>query len=788
MTRIKEEQFDVVVCGGGMAGFSAAVAAARHGAKTALVQDRPVLGGNSSSEVRVTVHGSAAVHGYARETGIISEALAEERARNHAAIEENGWTNSVWDLTLYDIAQRTENLSLYLNSAVTGVTMQDDKIASVDARVANAETIIRFSADYVIDCTGDGTVGALADVTSFYGIESKEEYGEFFAPPEASRETMGSSLHFKTVDTGKPVPFKAPAWAETYDDDQFFETGGRQVKTLASGYWWIELGPPWHTVYDNEELRHELTRHVLGIWDYLKNRHPYWSKHASNLALDWVGQVPGKRESRRLLGEHVITEADLQEAAKFDDEVAFGGWYIDLHTPGGLYASVAEPATEELIQASLGNHKDREDDPKLRKPDKYVRPYGIPLRSLVSREVRNLLFAGRNISSTHVALGSLRVMGTAATMGQAAGTHAALLVTADADDASDYRFIGDLQQTLLRDGCFLPNVKNDDEKDLARTAVVTATSAQSVTGVGPSSTNNLANLGQWSQGHPVYPRRGELSHRLAQWIAVGDGDSIDTLSVCLTNNGQESREIEFFLEVTNDIWDYNILPEREIRRGSLTIRPGGPQWVDLEIAAQPDELRDVKFVRLLLGDSPDVEWVVSPHLLPGQLAAYEVTPSRLRRFGGGSTLSFRVSPPLNPYRPENVQSGVTRPGAGTNVWRSDPLNPLPQALKLAWPDRQTVSQIQLTFAGNLLREYHATPPMYRDPQTVKSYIIEGFADGEWTVLARNENNYAQRVVHTWEPTQVETLKVTVYETNGDPSAAIYEVRCYEDPTCTTPAY
>jgi len=785
--RVINADYDVVVCGGGLAGFSAALSAARHGARTALLHDRPVLGGNSSSEVRVTVHGSAAVHPYGRETGVVSEALIHERAINHAAIEENGWTNSVWDLVLYDMATRTDNLTLHLNTVVHEVDVRDGIIDTVVARVPNAETEIRARARYVIDCTGDGTVGALAGVTSFHGIEAASEYDEPHAPEEASEQTMGSSLHFKTVDAGRPVPFAAPEWAARYDDPAFFSTGGRTAKTLASGYWWIEIGPPWNTIHDNEEIRHELTRQVLGIWDFLKNRDPYWSPRAENLALDWVGQVPGKRESRRLLGEHFITEHDLKDGVAFDDEVAFGGWYVDLHTPGGLYATVAEPVTSELfVEAADDSSENR--DAVAGTDSKYVGPYGIPLRAMISKEVSNLLYAGRNISATHAALGSLRVMGTVATMGQAVGTHAADLVDRGVERAGELNEVARLQQTLLRDGCFLPHVRNSDPLDHALRATASASSSQRVHGVGPSGADNLGGLGQWSQGHPVFPANGKLDSDLAQWIAVDSSSRIETLSLCLSNDSDTPRHVDASLVRVDGIWDYRLRAGDEIRSATLEVPPGGPHWVSWPVQVGAADVGGAGYVRVQLRATPEVEWKLSPTLLPGQVAGYAVSPERLRRFGGGATLSFAVEPALAPYGPENVLTGVTRPAERANVWRSDPDSPLPQWLELSWPEPVEISQVQLTFAGNLLREYHATPPQFRDPQTVKRYALAARVDDEWVEIAAADDNYTNRVVHTFDAVDTDRVRLTVYETNGDPSAALYEIRCYAEPVCTDPSF
>ncbi len=248
------ESYDVVVCGGGLAGFCAAVAAARAGAKTCLVHNRPVLGGNSSSEVGVTPHGAAAFHAYARETGIISEALIEERARNHAEIYENGWTNSTWDMVLYDIAQKTSGLTLHLNTDIRGVEKHNDRnIAAVFAVVQNAETELRLEAKTFIDCTGDGIVADAAGCQWRMGSEGKDEFNEPHAPAQASGDTMGNSIHFLTRDTGRPAPFVAPDWAVKHENASDFYDQGRIPKEDRGGFWWIEIGVPYHTIYDAEK-------------------------------------------------------------------------------------------------------------------------------------------------------------------------------------------------------------------------------------------------------------------------------------------------------------------------------------------------------------------------------------------------------------------------------------------------------------------------------------------------------------------------------------------------------
>lgn len=774
--RTIEETYDVVVCGGGLAGVSAAIAAARHGARTCLLQDRPVLGGNSSSEIRVTPHGAAAFHAYARESGIVSEALTAERTRNHEPILENGWTNSVWDLTLYDMAVRTEGLTLHLNTTVEEVSTQDGRITEILARVANAETLIRLHATFFIDCTGDGTVGALAGNECLTGTEARSEYDEPHAPLEATDDVMGSSLHFKTVDVGHPVPFTAPDWAIHYDDPSFFYEGGRVPKTLRSGYWWIEIGPPWDTLHDNEALRHELTRHVLGIWDFIKNRDPNLKERARNLALDWVGQVPGKRETRRLLGRYVMTENDLIERVVFPDEVAFGGWYVDLHTLGGLLAETSEPLNARKL------------DPTSEYGVKtYVGPFGIPLSILLARDVSNLLMAGRDVSATHAALGSIRVMSTCATMGQATGTAAAVALRHGVTLEEAHRdHITEIQQDLLRDGCFLPDERNTDPLDLARTSTVTASSQELLRGVGPHSPSRLAGLGQWTD-HPVFPHSGVLERRCAQWIALGSRADLRSVDLCLSNLSDSRTTVNARLHVADGIWDYRVEPGEPLATTTLDVDPGGPHWVhwDLSDALDPSALPTGGYVRIDVEANPDVEWHISEDVVPGNLATYEAMPGHYRRFAGGATLSFRVDPPQDCFAPRNVLSGVTRPSASTNLWRSDPAEPLPQWLELAWDSPRTIAQVQLTFEGQLLREYHACPPFYRDPQTVADYELQAHVGGSWVTVEKSVGNTATRVVHTLAtPVETDRLRLLVQATNGDRSAGLFEIRCYSEPICT----
>lgn len=772
------EKYDIVVVGGGLAGFSAAVAAARQGAQVCLVQDRPVFGGNSSSEIRVSPHGAACFHAYARETGIISELLIEERAVNHEWITENGWTNSVWDMTMYDMAVQTPGLTFHLNTALLEVQMEHErKVRAVLCRTAGAETDLLIEAKQFIDCTGDGVLADLAGCEWRMGSEGQDEFGEPHAPEQANQEVMGNSIHFKAKDMGRPVPFVLPDWAVRYEDASFFYDQGRKPYDIRSGYWWLEIGVPWHTIHDAERIRHELTRHTLGVWDWIKNRDPQTRELAANYALDWIGQVPGKRESRRIMGKYLMTEHDPAGRAVFEDEIAFGGWFLDLHTPGGLLAPTSEPSSAE--------HYDQTTDYAVKS---YCGPYGIPLRICMSKDVDNLMMAGRNVSVTHAALGTVRVMGTTALMGQAAGIAAAIaaMEQLSADELLATR-VPHIQQQLLRDGCFLPNVINEDPLDLARLAVVTASSEALLYGVGPASKGTAEHLVDWTETKPQVPEapvrpydRDRLNRRTGQWIAVGDRP-VRQLEVCLSNSSGAVQQVKGYLYAVESIWDYRTEPGQPVAELEFIVPEGEERWVSVPLELEPGrDFPAFSYLRLDLPAHSGVAWIKAGTVIPGHASAYEIGGGKMRSLK--ENRSFRLEPPQNCYAAHQVTSGVTRPYRAANLWRSNPQQPLEQWLELSWEQPQEVRTVELSFPGHLFHEYHNYPPLYRDPQCVRDYSILLWQDGRWTEAASVKDNYQRRNTVTLTPASgsftTNRLRVVIHGTNGDASAAIYEIRCY----------
>ncbi|MVA75488.1 FAD-dependent oxidoreductase [Auraticoccus sp. F435] len=770
-TTTRSEHHDLVVCGGGLAGFTAAVSAARLGITVCLVQDRPVLGGNSSSEVRVVPRGSTTYHAWAREGGVLAEAMVGERARNHEPIFENGWTNSVWDLELYDICQRTPGLTLHLNTVVEGVTVEDGSITTVHCWTPSAETRIDISGRTFLDATGDGVVAFRAGCEIRQGTEGFEEFGEPHAPAQATDEVMGNSLHFKTKDVGRPVEYQLPEWAHSYDDPDFFYTGGRRPHDVRGGFWWIELGTPWDTIADAEVLRHELTRHTLGVWDWMKNKDPALRGKVENLALDWIGQVPGKRESRRIMGLHLMTEHDLLDEEGPADEVAYGGWNIDLHTPGGLLAATSEPtAAEGYVLTGQASSR------------AYVGPFGIPLRSLIAKDVDNLLMAGRNVSATHVALGSVRVQSTTALMGQAAGTAAALALRHDVPlHKVPVDLIGEVQQQLLRDGVHLPHVLPADDADLARRATASATSSCLFEGAGPEDRWPDAGLGE----HRRFAV-DDLPQRRGQWLPVEvgpDAAGLRQVSVLLRNRTDRTREVAAHLVDVRHVWDYRVDPATVLASTTLRVPPG-EHWVSWPVDLDPQRVQrgadgPVSYLRLDLEAVEDVEWPRAGRVLPGSVSAFEMAPGRMRRYDDGVTMSVRVEPAQRVHPAGAAVSGAARPGAAPNLWLSGADDPAP-ALTLEWPEPVRLGSLRVTFPGHQLREYDRTPPLWKDPQVARDYDVEVLGrDGGWQPALRVRDNIQPHRVHRLDsPVTTTALRLRVLSTHGDPCAGVHELRCY----------
>lgn len=440
---------DFAVIGGGLSGICAAVAAARHGAKVILIQDRPVLGGNASSEIRMGICGA---HGKERkETGLLEELQLNNIYYNPLM------RYTLWDDIMLSFVRAEKNISLFLNSTVNEVKMDGNRIKSVTAWNTDEYRYYEIESEIFADCSGDGIM-AIAGAEYRVGRESKNEFNETFLENEtADTKTMGNSILLQLRQCEEHHPFIPPVWAHKYDD-KFFEIRGSKPEMRGkiqdyvnishsylnpypenNNFWWIEYGGSSDTLNNAGDIAWELKRIAYGVWDYMKN-HP--DGRCRNFELDWIGSLPGKRESRRFVGDHILNQNDIMDGGRFDDTVCYGGWTLDDHHPDAF-----------MNEGYITSHH---------APPS---PFGIPLGSLYSKNIDNLFFAGRNISCTHMGLSACRVMATCALMGQAVGTAAAV---ACAEHISPRevrsRYIRQIQKTLLEDDVMLPGFQRENSQ------------------------------------------------------------------------------------------------------------------------------------------------------------------------------------------------------------------------------------------------------------------------------------------------------------------------------------
>ena len=470
--KIKIENYTFVVVGGGLAGVCAAVSAARHGVKTALIHARPVLGGNASSEIRMHVCG-ADENGHKpllAEGGILHEILLKNKSRNPY------FSYAVWDSVLYETVKNEKNLTVHLNTVMTDCVMDGDKITAIECFQETTEYKLTVKGKYFADCTGNGTLGFFAGAEYREGSEAKSEFNELHAPEKANNERMGNTILFKAIDRGEPVAFTPPPFAKKLTEEQLkFRTHSKfhtvdvssasdpeafkrastgSTTAVDYGYWCIELmGEGDDFVGQYETVKDDLYAYIWGMWDHIKNGGEHG---ATNYDLEWVGSLPGMRESRRLVGEYLLNENDIFENRIFPDAVAYGGWPVDVHCPNGLLDFDKLPSEVYAFKGA----------------------YTIPWRTYYSKNIKNLTMAGRDISTTRLALASARIMGTCAVGGQAVGTAISLCEKYDCLPCDLQPHIKELQQRILEDDGYIPTVLNMDENDLARLAKIRASSYQ----------------------------------------------------------------------------------------------------------------------------------------------------------------------------------------------------------------------------------------------------------------------------------------------------------------------
>ncbi|WP_420818498.1 FAD-dependent oxidoreductase [Pantoea endophytica] len=655
-------QAELLIVGGGLAGVCAALAAARDGLDVVLIQDRPVLGGNASSEVRLWANGATSHMGnnnrWAREGGIMGEIM-----------EENLWRNKegnpvLFDMVLLDIVQAQPGLTLLLNTVVTDIEKSGRRLLSVQAFNAINQTRYRVSATQFIDASGDGVLGYLAGAAHRVGAESVEEFGEKMAPGENFGHKLGHSIYFYTKRTAQPVRFVAPSFALKEI------TAIPRYKRLSSelngcDLWWLEWGGRLDTVHESETIKWELWKIVWGVWDYIKNSGEF--PDADNLTIEWVGLIPGKRESRRFLGETMLCQQDIIEQRDHYDAVAYGGWSIDLHPADGVYSE--HDGCRQFHSKGT---------------------YTIPFRALYSQSLDNLLLTGRLISATHVAFGSARVMCTCGVLGEVVGRAAALCQQQQITPAelAQPERVGQLQQHLLRQGAFIPR---HPLANPAREAHVTV-----------SSTLELRALPADAGWQP-------LQSRCALLLPLKAGERLPAISVQLRAANAQKLEVSL-LTSTNPA---NTCGDCQLSTQSITVTEQGTYRLSFDYRAECD-----RYVFIAFEENAAIEVALTSQRLPGVMMVFNsLNPrvaKRTRQINDGDygvdefdfwlprrapqqiLLAFALETPLQLWHGDYLLNGKLRPEQHTNCWvpAQDDTHP---NVSWHWNEPQQAKHITLLF-------------------------------------------------------------------------------------------
>ncbi len=451
--------YDVVVVGGGPGGVPAAIAAARMGAKTALISDRPVLGGNASAEIGINFNGAAMKHRGkpVRETGIVEEARRMEK--HDRALRSRRYQN--FSPAFGKMVEAEPRVDLYINAWLESAGKDGERISEVVIidTLTGARTML--TGRMFIDASGDAWLGHHVGAEERVGREAKTEFNEPHAPEKADNITMSGSLRgfdkergnfmYQTKKHGVPMPFNPPPWL--YDLPEGWEKDRNIGATVRGGNWWLEHPGDVDDLWNPEFARDELIRVYYTVWNFYKNK---WSERSGveTYTLEYIPFMVGKREARRLMGDYVMNENDAKSGKKFEDPIGHTGWTLDVHSPDGILSTTGN--------MHIG----------------YMIPIGeIPYRCLYSRNIDNLFMAGRCISVSHLALGTTRIMASCALTGQAAGTAAVLALHHKTTPRGVYKnHLDELQQQLLKDDQYVPGKRSHDPADFALGAKVSASS------------------------------------------------------------------------------------------------------------------------------------------------------------------------------------------------------------------------------------------------------------------------------------------------------------------------
>lgn len=745
---LRELTTELAVIGGGVAGACAAITAARQGLKVVLIQDRPVLGGNASSEVRLWMLGATSHMGnnnrWAREGGVVDEIMVENTYRNPEG------NPLIFDTVLLDKVIAEPNITLLLNTAVYYVEKSStDEISAVRCFCSQNSIEYIVQAPLFCDASGDGIVGFLSGAAFRMGAESKDEFGELFAPSKEYGELLGHSLYFYSKDVGKPVKFVAPSYA-LQDITTIPRFKNFNTKEYGCKLWWLEYGGRLDTVHDTEKIKWELWKVAYGAWNYIKNSGKF--PEAENLTLEWVGTIPGKRESRRFEGDYIIKQQDVIEQRLHDDAVAFGGWSIDLHPADGVFSE--KPGCNQWHSKGV---------------------YQIPYRALYSRNIKNLFLAGRVISATHVAFGSTRVMATAAHAAQAVGVAAKLCLDNQLKPAALYsnNLIKQLQLELLKTGHHIPEVVLHDTNDLVQQATITASSELVLTELPESA---IVKPLEASVAQMVPLKKGKVE----SFVFYVDAEEATLLEVELRISSKPSNH------TPDVVVDSKVL---SVNAGSNTV------YVSFDAEMENEAYGFVTFIK-----NSKLQLHYTDKRVTGVLSVFNSINKAVSNYGKqtppedigveafefwcpkrrpeGQNVAFKYLNGIDAFKATNVSNGIDRPVSKPNAWVADWNDEQPQ-LHISWDEVKTINQIDILFDTDY--DHPMESVLMGHPENVMPFCVRNYTvkDDKGNVVFEKTDNYQTfNSIKFEQPISTNQLTIEVAHPSKEVPAAIFSVRCY----------
>ncbi len=722
--------YDLLVAGAGPGGVPAAIMAARMGCKVVLISNRPVIGGNASSEGGIGFSGASARQFNARDGGIVEEIM---RIKNYNDREmDHGWGDAMTTL-----CEQEPNITIVYNEHIIGAETVDGTIVSATTRHTLKGTRHTYRAKQFVDATGDSWLGYYAGAKYRIGREGKWQFDEEFAPETADLLTMSGTVMGVTFhDSGAPVPYTRPAWATQLNEGKKF---GRNIEKIGPA-WWGESPNVLDDLYDGEITRDEILRVYISFFDYLKN---LWEEkeRAANHVFTYINHINKKRESRRLIGDYTLTQNDCMQGKDFPDTVGHAGWPIDIHHPEGIYSGEQGPFFSNT------------DVPLVK----------IPYRCLYSKNINNLFMAGRNASVSHIALGTARIQGTIGVLAQAVGIAASLCI----EKCVTPREIGqahlaEFQQLLLKWDGYIPGMKNEDPTDLARTATVTASSVSTAETL-------LEMLGHMDKVLPMDRQR-------ATFLARKVSKEIPSLWLRLTNYTDQPIAVPVHIRLQADPDGYTT--QEDMKIVTETVPANGEYWVEYKC----DLEMELRYFWLYIDKIDGIGWriIKSPPLDFSRSERND--DSEIFRNIRWQAHCVSMEPPIE-YKancaPENVINGYSRiQDAEQYAWVSSEAASLPQWIQLDLAQESEISSVHLTFDTDMVNPpmVHTAPRVPKE--LVRDYSIEIEANGAWKTVATATENIMRKRVHHFDAVKATRVRVNITATADGNTARLFEVRVY----------